>query len=104
VCARARACDIALNTSPQTRDFDRMRKDGVLSISVKQEELAFPTDDQNRLDVFLYGDLYEWFVFALLACPQLLEVDALAALIKDTLTRGGYFLSLYRTSGERCVD
>jgi hypothetical protein len=88
----------------KTRDFDRMRKDGILSITVKQEELAFPTDDVNRIgnalreeekiklcrnnpvmdlfvlvclfvDLLSYNDLYEWFVFALLACPQLLEVN-----------------------------
>jgi hypothetical protein len=44
-----------------------------------------------------YDDLYEWFVYALFACPQLLEVEALHALIKEVLTKGGYVMTLHRS-------
>ena len=43
-----------------------------------------------------YKDLYEWFMYALFACPQLMEVGGLQALVKDMLTTGGYVMALYR--------
>lgn len=81
----------------KTRDFGRLTKDGVFSLTVRHDDLALPTDDEDRWLALHYGDLYEWLACALLAVPQLLENPALAELVKEALTKGGYCLALHRT-------
>jgi NCK-associated protein 1 len=81
----------------KSRDFNRLTKDGVFSLIVKHDDIAVPTDDEDRWLALHYGDLYEWLVFALIGVPQLLENPAINELAKDTLTKGGYVLPLYRT-------
>jgi NCK-associated protein 1 len=81
----------------KTRDFSRLTKDGVFSLTVKHDDLAQPADDDDRWLALHYGDLYEWLVCALIGVPQLLENAALADLVKEALSKGGYCLQLYRT-------
>jgi NCK-associated protein 1 len=80
----------------KSRNTASLRKEGLFSLVLKPDEIASPAADPGLLAALRHADLAEWPLFALLACPKVIEEDETALGLLRAVLSDHWVIPIFR--------